>query len=134
MLERLLILALVATAIISAWAFLRERQRRRLHSLVATRPFAGLVPFGRAAVVALTLPTCVECRTRQTPAIERLRTRLGASIHIVTLSAETHADLVTQLGVLTVPSTVVLDPAGTVCFLNQGFADETRLAQQVAAL
>ncbi len=134
MLERLLILALVGAIVVAVWALLRERQRRRLSALAATSPFADLVPTGRAAVVALTLPTCVECRARQAPAIERLRASLGASIHIVTLSAETHADLVTQLGVLTVPSTVVLDPAGTVCFLNQGFADETRLAQQVAAL
>lgn len=35
---------------------------------------------------------------------------------------------------MTVPATAILDPEGVVRTLNQGFADETRLLQQLAML
>lgn len=134
MIERLLILVALVAAIGVGWVLLRLWQARRLHTLRDERPFADLVPAGSPAVVAFTLPSCVECRARQAPALERLRTRQGATVHIATLPADTHADLVDRLGILTVPTTAVLDAAGAVRFLNQGFADEARLAEQLAAV
>lgn len=134
MLERLLILAALAALIYVGWAVLAQLQRRRLRALEGARPLADLVPAGRPAVVAFTLPSCVECRARQAPALERLRGRIASAAHVATLSAEAHPDLVGRLGIMTVPSTLVLDAAGTVRFLNQGFADEARLGEQLAAL
>jgi hypothetical protein len=134
MLERVFILlALVALGAL-AWQLLRVRQARRLRTLAVEQPFAGIVPPGRPAVVAFTLPSCVDCRARQTPALERLRTRLGPAVAVATLPADAHSGLVDRLGILTVPSTVVLDARGGVRFLNQGFADEAQLANQLAAV
>lgn len=134
MAERLLILLALAAALAVLWALLRLLHAHRLRALAARRPFAGLVPPGRPAVVAFTLPTCGECRARQAPALERLRRRLGAAAHIATLPADAHPDLVAQLGIMTVPATAVLDAEGSVRALNQGFADEARLLRQLADL
>ncbi len=134
MLERILILAVIAAGMLVAWAALRIVQRRHLQALAGQRPFAGLVPAGHPGIVAFTLPACVECRARQAPALERVRVRLGNAAHITTLSADSHADLVTQLGIMTVPATAVVDATGAVRCLNQGFADETRLLQQLDAV
>ncbi|HMQ34232.1 MAG TPA: thioredoxin family protein [Chloroflexaceae bacterium] len=134
MAERLLILAALAAALAGAWAVLRWRHARRLRALAERRPFAGLVPTGRPAVVAFTLPGCAECRARQAPALERLRVRLGPGAHIATLRADAHPALVAQLGLMTVPATAVLDAGGAVRALNQGYADEARLVQQLADL
>lgn len=134
MVERLLILTAVAVAVVAGWAALGLLQRRRLRALAVQRPFAGIVPPGRPAVIAFTLPGCGECRARQAPALGRLGGQLGAAVQIVTLSAEAHAALVARLGILTVPTTVVLDADGAVRSLNQGFADEGRLLQQLGAV
>jgi hypothetical protein len=134
MIERILILVTLMALSGVLWALLRQRQARRLAGLARQRPFAGIVPVGQPAIVAFTLPTCAECRARQTPALERLRQQLGPTVQITTLSADTHATLVERLGIMTVPATAILDPEGVVRTLNQGFADETRLLQQLAML
>lgn len=132
--ERLLIVLGLVIALLAGWQLLRVWQRARLRSLASQRPFDGIVTRGVPTVVAFTLPSCGECRSRQAPALERLRVQLGTGAAITTLSAEAHPDLVSRLGILTVPATVVLDAAGTARFLNLGFADETRLQQQLSTL
>jgi hypothetical protein len=140
MTERLLIVAGLAALLFGAWALLRLRQTRRLAALAGERPFQGLVPAGRPAVVAFTLPGCVECRARQAPALEQLRARRGGAVTtppgadeyvIATLRADAHPEVVERLGILTVPATAVLDAQGQVRFLNQGFADAARLGAQL---
>lgn len=133
MAERLLILLALAAALVAGWRLLGLWQARRLRALAVERPFASILPGGRPAVVAFTLPSCVDCRARQAPALERLRASAPA-VEIAVLRADGHDELVERLGILTVPATVVLDAGGGVRFLNNGFADEARLAGQLAAL
>jgi len=132
MIERLLILLAFGSSIALGWLLLRRLLAQRLQQLATQRPFTALVPSGRPAIVAFTLPTCVECRTRQTPTLTRLQQQLGAAAQIMTLRADNHGELVTQLGIMTVPATVVLDATGVVRALNHGFADEARLLGQLA--
>jgi hypothetical protein len=131
MAERLLIVAGLAALLAGAWALLRLRHRRRLRALAGERPLEGLVPGGRPAVVAFTLPGCAECRARQAPALEQLRAGRGGTVAVATLPADAHPAVVERLGILTVPSTAVLDADGQVRFLNHGFADAARLAAQL---
>jgi thioredoxin-like negative regulator of GroEL len=132
MIDRLLILLALSGSIALGWLLLRRLLAQRLQLLATQRPFTALVPSGRPAIVAFTLPSCVECRTRQTPALTRLQQQLGAAAQITTLRADDHGDLVAQLGIMTVPATVVLDATGVVRALNHGFADEVRLLGQLA--
>jgi thiol-disulfide isomerase/thioredoxin len=132
MLERTVILLALAAALVIGWQALRLIQARRLRALAAEQPFAGIVPGGRPSVVAFTLPSCADCRARQAPALRRLGAQLGERASIQTLGADAYPNLVERLGLLTVPATLVLDGAGRVRFLNQGFADEQRLAEQLA--
>jgi thiol-disulfide isomerase/thioredoxin len=112
-------------------AAIRAWQARRIGRLQVNTPLADHVPAGRPAVVSFSTPTCAECRTRQAPALSRLRTAFGGDVTIHTLSAIEHPTLVDQLGILTVPATVVLDARGIVRHVNLGYADENRLAQQL---
>lgn len=134
MLERLLILVAVAAAVGLAWALLRSRQARRVATLAEARPFDGLVPAGTPAVVAFTLAGCADCKARQAPALRRLAERAGPRAAVVTLDAAAHPELTARLGLLTVPATAVLDARGGLRHLNQGFADEHRLAEQLTAV
>lgn len=131
MLERILVLVLVALLVGAGWAVLRRRRAATLHRLRDVAPFGALVPPGRPAVVAFSSSGCVDCHARQTPALGRLGAALGERVTIRTLAADEHPELVAQLELLTVPATAVLDASGAVHAINLGYADETRLAAQL---
>ncbi|MEI8309051.1 MAG: thioredoxin family protein [Chloroflexales bacterium] len=134
MIERTLILVALAAALAVGYWLLQGWQARRLRNLESERPFAGLVPVGKPAVVAFTLPTCVDCKARQVPALRRLSESLGDRVNIQTLTVSDHPDLADRLGLLTVPATAVVDAGGVLRHLNQGFADVERLTGQLSAV
>jgi hypothetical protein len=133
MYERILLLLLLALVIAAGWGLLRLWRSVKLRRLRAETPLVELIPAGRPAVVAFSTPTCAECHTRQAPALARLRAALGDSVTVRTLSALEHPDLVRLIGILTVPSTVVLDQHGHVRHLNLGYASDERLREQVSS-
>src|SRR5262245_1805909 len=114
MLERFLILFLLALAIAAGWGLLRLWREWKLRRLRGAAPLTAVAPLGRPAVVAFSTPSCAECRTRQAPALERLAASLGTSVTVRSISALDHPELVGKIGILTVPATVVVDADGTV--------------------
>ena len=131
MLERIIILIGLAFTIAAGWAAIRLWSAGKLRRLRVAAPIADLAPPGRPAVIAFSTPSCAECRTRQAPALSRLAAALGDQVTVRSLSALEHPDLVQQIGILTVPATVVLDAAGTVRHLNLGYASDVRLREQL---
>jgi hypothetical protein len=131
MLERILILSLLALAIAAGWGLLWLWRAWKLRRLRAEAPLTAVAPLGRPAVVAFSTPSCAECRTRQAPALERLAATLGASVTVRSISALDHPELVGKIGILTVPATVVVDADGAVRHLNLGYASDARLREQV---
>ena len=134
--ERGLILAAVALAVVALVAGGRLLARRRLRGLRATRPRVlwaalGEEPDGRPAVVAFSTPTCAACHTAQRPALAALAERAQGLVRIVHVDASERPDVAGAFSVMTVPATVVLDPEGSVVAANQGFATTEKLADQV---
>jgi thiol-disulfide isomerase/thioredoxin len=134
MIERLLIIVVVAGVIALVWMAIRTWRMWCLHSLARRTPFAGIIPTGKPAVVGFSTPGCVECRTRQAPALARLSANLGDQVTVRTLPASEYPHLVDHLGILTAPATVVIDATGVVRFVNLGFADAEKLATQVNSI
>ncbi|HNP86336.1 MAG: thioredoxin family protein [Chloroflexi bacterium SZAS-1] len=134
MLERILILGGLALAVVVGWAALRAWRAWKLRSLRDNAPLADFAPVGRPAIVSFSTPSCAECRTRQSPALTRLGTVLGEAVTIRSLSALEHPELVSQMGILTVPATVVLDRRGVVRHLNLGYTSDQKLREQLAAV
>ena len=132
MFERIFILCGLALLIAAGWAGVRVWSAWKLRRLRAAAPLADLAPPGRPAVIAFSTPSCVECRTRQAPALARLAAVLGDQVTVRSLSALEYPDLVQKIGILTVPATVVLDSVGTVRHLNLGYASDARLREQLA--
>lgn len=133
MLERLAILVLLVLLVAATWGLLRLWHGRRLERLRSTTPLADMVSPGRPAVLAFSTPNCAECRTRQSPALDRLAAALGDTLTLHRLSALEHPDLVAKLAILTVPATVVVNTDGSVHTVNLGYTDEILLAAQVRA-
>ena len=134
MIERFVILGMLALAIAAGWAVLRLWRAWKLRRLSHDAPLVDFVPLGRPAVVAFSTPSCAECKSRQAPALSRLHASLGEDVVVRSISALEHPDLVEQIGILTVPATVVLDQRGVVRHLNLGYASDARLREQVLSI
>jgi hypothetical protein len=120
--------------IAAGWGMLRVWRGWKLRRLRGAAPLTAIAPLGRPAVIAFSTPSCAECKSRQAPALSRLDAALGEAITVRSLSALEHPDLVQQIGILTVPATVVLDRRGVVRHLNLGYASDARLREQVMSL
>ncbi len=84
----------------------------------------------RPTVLYFWTADCHQCRTAQAPTLRRLAQQ--APIHVVPVDAVTERSLADRFGVLTVPTTVVLTPDGTVRAVNHGFASLATLRSQAA--
>lgn len=82
------------------------------------------------AIVAFTHPLCASCRAAQQPALERLRT-IAHYVRVEVVDVQREPQRARRYGILTVPSTAVVDPAGRIAALNHGLVDEHRLLRQL---
>lgn len=132
MLERFLILlagAAIAAIACAAW---RAYQRRRL-AIVAeqvTPPeVVQLVDGARPAILYFTTPECVQCRLQQTPILSQLAAKVDVAVH--KLDAVEQGALARFYGIMTVPTTVVLDPQLRPVAVNHGVTPLPKLLAQV---
>ena len=131
--DRLLALAAVAVLAAAIWAGSRVYRAliRRAPAQDRALDAAGLPHDDRPSVLGFSGEYCLPCKTQQRPALERLHMVFGDSLHVLELDALEHADLASRYGVLTVPTTVVLDGRRRVIAINYGFANAEKLGQQL---
>ncbi|MBI5028964.1 MAG: thioredoxin family protein [Chloroflexi bacterium] len=94
---------------------------------------AGLEGFraGVPAILYFTTPDCVPCRTVQGPAIEELLAQYGDRLQVIKVDAAERTDLANQWGVLSVPTTFIIDAQGQPRHVNNGVATAPKLRQQL---
>src|SRR5512132_1333060 len=131
--DRLIALGVALAVAFGVWAASRlyrlwlARTRRSVDLL---QPL-GIPTDGRPVVLAFTGEYCLPCKTQQHPALERLRARFGQSIHIREVDALEYAELAGRYGVLTVPTTAVLDGNRNVIAINYGVTQTEKLKRQL---
>ncbi|MCU0465095.1 MAG: thioredoxin family protein [Anaerolineae bacterium] len=84
-------------------------------------------------VLYFTTPTCIPCRTTQTPALERLKSELGDALHVVRVDAEADPEAASRWGVMTVPTLFVLNADGTPRKVYNGVVPAATLKQDLQA-
>jgi thiol-disulfide isomerase/thioredoxin len=135
MTERLMVLALAVTAGLLAWAIWRVYQRGRL-ARVATHAVPvevkRLSDGQRPAVLYFTTPDCAQCRLQQAPILSQLAARIDVAVH--KLDAVEQEALARFYGIMTVPTTIVLDPQLRPVAINHGVAPLPKLQAQVESL
>ena len=132
MLERLLILSVVLAFVALAYLALRSWQRRRLAGVaeqVAPLEVREMVNGQRPAVLYFTTPECAQCRLQQTPILSQLAAKVDVAVH--KLDAVEQEALARFYGIMTVPTTVVLDPHLRPVAVNHGVAPLPKLLAQV---
>ena len=112
---------LVGLGLTASW--LASRQRRRARG-------SGLDGIAGPALLLITSPRCSACAA-QKRVIAQLASEWGeAGPKVIQLGIEQEAEQVKRLMIMTVPSTVLLAPDGTVADLNNGFASHAVLSEQ----
>lgn len=130
--DRLLLVALAAAMFALLIGLVRWRAARLSRSVVQ-RPAGALwdalraSPDGRPTVVEFSTPACGECRV-QASELAQLE---GARYRVLHIDAARQPDVARAFGVLTAPSTVVLDDAGRVRHLNRTLATVDTLRAQL---
>ncbi len=129
----LLALALAAVGGGLYWAW-TARQMRRLRRGAAAQRAPGLETLrpGTPAIVYFTAPSCAVCRTTQRPTLARLQADLGEAVQVVELDAAAQPAVADYWGVLSLPTTFVLDASGQPRCVNHGLAGAARLRRQLA--
>lgn len=131
MLERLLMAAVllaVGALLVCAYNCILKR---RASANAPTDPLLRNLREGAAAIVYFTVPGCVPCRTQQQPTLERLSHELGDRLQIVRVDAAEDQAAAERWGVLSAPTTFVLDPTRRVHHVNHGLADVATLRRQL---
>lgn len=131
MIERLLAaLVLIAAGVVAYQVFVRMRLARP-----AIRDL-GLVNFepGRPAILFFSGDGCASCHTIQKPALDELALEYDGQLQVLEFDALLRSDLADHWGVLSLPTTFVIDRRGRPRRVNHGPARADRLRTQLAEI
>jgi len=78
-----------------------------------------------------TTPTCSPCKNIQRPVIQSLIERMGSRLHVIEINAEVQTDIANDWGVMSVPTTYLIDQNGYTRHVNQGIASADKLLRQI---
>ena len=90
----------------------------------------GLNP-GTPAILYFTTPNCAPCKTVQRPAIQKVKQALCEKIQVIEIDASEQTDLADEWGVLSVPTTFIIDKNGQPRQINHGVTRAEKLLAQL---
>jgi len=86
---------------------------------------------GQPAILYFTTPECVPCKTIQRPALQRIQELFGDRLRVIEIDAQAQPDIASRWGVLSVPTTFIIDRQGNPQHVNHGATRAEKLFQQV---
>lgn len=130
LLRSALAIAIIAVGIFGYW-LLNQRLLVRARSNVFT--LFNQLP-NKPVIVYFTTPDCAPCKTVQRPALNRVSQLLGDRLQVVEIDATERPDLAKRWGVMSVPTTFLLDARGEARYVNNGVTRAEKLMEQVESL
>ena len=91
-------------------------------------------PTGQPTLLYFTTPDCAPCKTVQRPAIQRLKELMGEYLQVVEVDATVQPEIASQWGVLSVPTTFIIDSEGNPRYVNHGVTATDKLLKQLHEL
>jgi len=130
LLRSALAIAIIIVGIFGYW-LLNQRLLVRAKSNIFTL-FSQLP--NKPVIVYFTTPDCAPCKTVQRPALSRVSQLLGDSLQVIEIDATQRPDLARQWGVMSVPTTFLLDARGEARYVNNGVTRAEKLMEQLESL
>ncbi|MEE9507697.1 MAG: thioredoxin family protein [Anaerolineales bacterium] len=128
MLERLLLVIVISIAILLIYRIsIRLSLRRRAQLGLNLEQFQ----MGHPAILYFTTPNCMPCKTVQRPALDKISSYYGDEIQIIEINALTQPELADSWGVLSVPTTFIIDAKGRPRRVNHGATKADKLISQL---
>jgi len=127
MIERITIIVALIGLVLLFRLYIGWRSRQATQQDVQLMHF----PLGQIGIIALHTDNCVQCERLQKPALARVQQR-QSDVVVVWRSIQEEAQLVKQLGIMTVPTTIVRNANGQITNVNMGYVDEAVLLTQLA--
>ena len=135
MVERLILLAALIVIGIAVYRLFNRWQVRRANALIsAVDPVLRDLRKGTPAVLLFTTPFCMPCKTVVIPALERLEREMGDRLQVLQIDACERPEDADRWGVLSAPTTFILDASGSTRAVNHGVADYPLLKRQIGTL
>jgi thioredoxin 1 len=103
------------------------RAQNNVISLVGT-------PLNKPLIVYFTTPDCAPCKTIQRPALKQLSELMGDKLHVIEIDATQQPEVAREWGVMSVPTTFLLDARGKARYVNNGVARVEKLMEQLQSL
>jgi thioredoxin-like negative regulator of GroEL len=125
-----LTVAIIAVGLFAYWLF-NQRLLGRAQNLALA--LVGTLP-NKPLIVYFTTPDCAPCKTIQRPALNKLLTLMGDSVQVLEIDATQRPDLAKQWGVMSVPTTFLLDARGEARYVNNGVTRVEKLMEQLQTL
>ena len=107
--------------LVNRWTL--RRARGKSLGLESARP-------GVPVLLYFTTPTCAPCKTVQRPAIQRLSDLVGDRLQVIEVDASQQTGLASHWGVMSVPTTFLLDASRQPRHVNHGVASLDKLLKQ----
>jgi thiol-disulfide isomerase/thioredoxin len=111
--------------LVNQWLLIRARSN--VFTLFSKLP-------DKPVIVYFTTPDCVPCKTVQRPAIDQVSGVLGEKLEVIEINAYDQPELAQTWGVMSVPTTFVLDTRGEARYVNNGVARADKLLAQIQTL
>jgi thiol-disulfide isomerase/thioredoxin len=116
---------------LAGWALFHLVSRLNLRRVEAVAPRLDALEPGKAAIVYFTTPDCAACKSVQQPALARLQQMMGNRLQIIEINAYENPDMAKTWGVMSVPTTFVLDLKGSPRQVNYGVTPAEKLFSQL---
>ncbi len=88
----------------------------------------------KPTIVYFTTADCAPCKTIQRPALEKVTGLFGEKLQVVEVDAVQRPDLAKTWGVMSVPTTFLLNSRGEARYVNNGVARVEKLMEQIQTL
>lgn len=135
MIERLVILVGGGLLVVLAYSLLRRWQLRRAVKAAPGDPLLDAWRPGIPAIVYFSSPLCAPCKIQQWPALQKVLAEVGeAAVQVIEVDALEQPEAARRWGVLSVPTTFILDRQGCPREVNIGVAEPTKLKHQLQEL
>jgi thiol-disulfide isomerase/thioredoxin len=134
MIERAGIALLLIGLAFGAYSFATRWQVARVTRITGSQDVLAGLRKGVPAVIYFWSEDCAPCKAIQSPAVKRLLETLGPDdVQIVEINAVEHPEIAARWGVLSLPTTFIVDRMGECRQVNHGVIRAEQLERQVLA-